>query len=56
MKEATKVSEISTTEDPSVAYLSTIDTREETSWLTTFAVNSEPMKFKVDTGAKVTAY
>ena len=54
LKEATKVSEISTTEDPSVAYLSTIDTREETSWLTTFAVNSEPMKFKVDTGAKVT--
>ena len=54
-KEATKVSEISTTEDPSVAYLSTIGTREETSWLSTVAVNSEPMKFKVDTGAEVTA-
>ena len=52
---ATKVSEIITTEDPSVAYLSTIGTREEISWLTTVAVNSEPMKFKVDTGAEVTA-
>ena len=38
-----------------MAYLSTIDTREETSWFTTVAVNSEPMKFKVDTGAEVTA-
>ena len=54
-KEATKVSEIITTEYPSVAYLSTIGAREETSWLTTVAVNSEPMKFKVDTGAEVTA-
>ena len=54
-REATKVSEIATTADPSVAYLSTIGTREETSWLTTVAVNSEPIKFKVDTGAEVTA-
>ena len=45
-KEATKVSEISTTEDPSVANLHTIGTREETSWLTTVAVNSELIKFK----------
>ena len=38
-----------------MAYHSTFSTREETSWLTTVAVNSELMKFKVDTGAEVTA-
>ena len=54
-REATKVSEITVADDASVAYLSTLLAREETSWLTTVTVNSELMKFKVDTGAEVTA-
>ena len=42
-------------EDLDLAFLSAVVTADETSWMADISVNGESMKFKVDTGAEVTA-
>ena len=41
-------------EDLDLAFLSAVGTADETFWTADISVNGETMKFKVDTGAKVT--
>ena len=57
VKEVTSSTEVRSPneEDLDLAFLSAVVATDETSWTTNIRVNGETMKFKVDTGAEVTA-
>ena len=57
VKEVTSSTEIRSPneEDLDLAFLSAVVSTDETSWIANIRVNGETMKFKVDTGAEVTA-
>ena len=57
VREVTSSGEVTSSieEDLDLAFLSAVGTADETSWTADISVNGETMKFKVDTGAEVTA-
>ena len=56
------VSNVETTEPPEISetdsdenFLRTVDAQQETQWITLLKVNDVEVKFKIDTGAEVSA-
>ena len=61
-KPSRSLSNVETTEPPDISetdndkkFLGTVDAQQETQWVTLLKVNDVEVKFKIDTGAEVSA-